>query len=296
VPTSKKVLPHSRELAFSTLALGSGLAQYLYPHSLTGALSSTSERVVRHNAASLPVYTIMAGLLSLLGYVAIAAGFHPTGRFGNNAAVPHLFHTMFPAPFAGYALAAIAIGALIPASVMSIASGSLLARNVYRDLLLTRRQGAGGTAAQTRSSIGRLRLPNETNVAKYGALGMKLMGVLFILLVPSTFIINFQLAGGVWILQTLPTVFLGLFVTWMDWRALLAGWAVGLTWGTVLLVDEHFSSLTTLDVGSLHTELFIGIPAVLANLVVSLALTGALRGLGRSSVRRLVGAVGARRE
>jgi SSS family solute:Na+ symporter len=112
---------------------------------------------------------------------------------------------------------------------------------------------------------------------------MKLLGVLFILLVPSTFIINFQLAGGVWILQTLPMVFLGLFVTWMDWRALLCGWAVGLAWGTALLIDEHFSSLTTLDLGSWHTEVYIGIPAVLANLVVSLALTGVMRGLGRAS-------------
>src|ERR1700716_1355689 len=60
--------------AYATLALGSALALFLYPHTLTGILSASSGRVVRRNAALLPGYTFMLGLLALLGFCAIAAG------------------------------------------------------------------------------------------------------------------------------------------------------------------------------------------------------------------------------
>src|SRR6202042_1636280 len=39
---------------YATLALGSALALFLYPHSLTGILSASSGRVIRRNAAMLP--------------------------------------------------------------------------------------------------------------------------------------------------------------------------------------------------------------------------------------------------
>src|SRR5580692_1815731 len=51
--------------AYATLALGSALALYLYPHSLTGILSASSGRAVRRNAALLPGYSFMLGLLAL---------------------------------------------------------------------------------------------------------------------------------------------------------------------------------------------------------------------------------------
>src|SRR5271156_4263274 len=60
--------------AYATLALGSACALFLYPHSITGILSSSSGRVVRRNAALLPGYSFMLGLLALLGFFAIAAG------------------------------------------------------------------------------------------------------------------------------------------------------------------------------------------------------------------------------
>ena len=44
--------------------------------------------------------------------------------------------------------------------------------------------------------------------------------------------INFQLLGGIWILQTLPAIVLGLYTRWLHRWALLAGWAVGMVYGT----------------------------------------------------------------
>src|SRR6516164_3494778 len=60
--------------AYATLALGSALALFLYPHSLTGILSASTGRAVRRNAALLPGYSFMLGLLALVGFFAIAAG------------------------------------------------------------------------------------------------------------------------------------------------------------------------------------------------------------------------------
>src|SRR6266446_2532952 len=126
--------------AYATLALGSALALFLYPHSLTGILSASSGRAVRWNAALLPGYSFMLGLLALVGFFAIAAGVaslpeYAPGikQFGNNFAVPALLLHSFPSWFVGIAFAAIGIGALVPAAIMSIAATNLYTRNIHRE-------------------------------------------------------------------------------------------------------------------------------------------------------------------
>jgi solute:Na+ symporter, SSS family len=128
--------------AYATLALGSALALFLYPHSLTGLLSASSGHAIRRNAAMLPGYSFMLGLLALIGFFAIAAGVaglpeYAAGfkQFGNNFAVPALFLHSFPAWFVGIAFAAIGIGALVPAAIMSIAAANLYTRNIHREFI-----------------------------------------------------------------------------------------------------------------------------------------------------------------
>ena len=60
--------------AYASLALGSALALFMYPHSVTAVLSTRERSVIRRNAALLPAYSFLLGLLALLGFVAIAAG------------------------------------------------------------------------------------------------------------------------------------------------------------------------------------------------------------------------------
>ena len=60
--------------AYASLALGSALALFMYPHSVTAVLSTRDRSVIRRNAALLPAYSFLLGLLALLGFVAIAAG------------------------------------------------------------------------------------------------------------------------------------------------------------------------------------------------------------------------------
>ena len=104
----------------------------LYPHTATAVLSAKSANVVRRNAAMLPAYSFLLGLIALLGYVALAAG---VVTKDTSAAVPLLFLKMFPEWFAGFCLAAVAIGALVPAAIMSIAASNLFTRNLYGEFV-----------------------------------------------------------------------------------------------------------------------------------------------------------------
>src|ERR1700730_5862707 len=148
VPAKKILLavpgPHTTGAygSYATLALGSALSLYLYPHSLTAVLSANSAKAIRRNAALLPAFCLMLGLLGLFGFLAIAAGVDKLPefaggfrQFGNNFAVPALLLHSFPNWFVGVAFAAIGIGALVPAAIMSIAAANLYTRNIHREFI-----------------------------------------------------------------------------------------------------------------------------------------------------------------
>ncbi len=59
--------PGAAQWAYASLALGSALALFMYPHSVTGVLATRSRSVIRRNAALLPAYSVLLGLLALLG-------------------------------------------------------------------------------------------------------------------------------------------------------------------------------------------------------------------------------------
>ena len=118
--------------AYASLALGSALALFMYPHSVTAVLSTKNRSVIRRNAALLPAYSFLLGLLALLGFVAIAAAVTVGDPPNPQRAVPQLFENEFPPWFAGVAFAAIVIGALVPAAIMSIAAANLWTRNIYK--------------------------------------------------------------------------------------------------------------------------------------------------------------------
>src|SRR4051794_22772130 len=116
------------QVAYATLALGSAMALFLYPHALTASLSAASARTLRRNAAVLPAYSFLLGLIALLGYMAIAASIQPSSP---NYVVPELFANMFPSWFTGVAFAAVAIRALVPAAGMSLAAGQPFSRHPW---------------------------------------------------------------------------------------------------------------------------------------------------------------------
>jgi SSS family solute:Na+ symporter len=247
------------QVAYATLALGSAMALFLYPHAVTASLSADRAETLRRNAAVLPAYSFLLGLIALLGYMALAANITPNTP---NYAIPDLFAQMFPAWFTGVAFAAVAIGALVPAAVMSIAAANLFTRNLWREYV-----NPDMTDAQ------------ESKVAKIVSLGVKLGALVFILVLPTKYAIDLQLLGGVWILQTLPSVALGLY-TRLHRFALLAGWAAGMAVGTAMAIDQDFkSSVYPLDLFGLHINAYEAIFALAANLIVALLGTVVCRAL-----------------
>lgn len=254
--------------AYATLALGSALALFMYPHSVTASLSSNSRNTIRRNAAILPAYSFVLGLLALLGWVAIAAGTQPIGLDGEPNAqlvIPQLFEDMFPAWFAGVAFAAVAIGALVPAAIMSIAAANTFSRNIYKEWLKP-----DATPAQ------------EAKVSKLMSLVVKAFALVFVLTLDKQNAINFQLLGGIWILQTFPAVVFSLYTRWFHRYALLAGWAVAMVYGTVEAykvvnpaTGKHFGGSLAMIPG-LEQMGYIAMTAFALNLVIAVVLSAIL--------------------
>ena len=260
------VPPAAAHWAYASLALGSALALFMYPHSLTGVLASKNRSVIRRNAALLPAYSFLLGLLALLGFAAIAAGITVDNP---QQSVPALFEKMFPPWFAGVAFAAIAIGALVPAAIMSIAAANLWTRNIYKAFLKP-----DATPAQ------------EAKQSKLVSLLVKFGALAFVLGLPTQLAINFQLLGGVWILQTLPALVFGLYTRWFHRTALLVGWATGMVYGTWTAYQvplpgkpgTHFGGPLSL-VPFTDTKGYIALTAFALNVVVAVVLTLVFRAL-----------------
>jgi SSS family solute:Na+ symporter len=257
--------------AYWTLALGSAMALFMYPHSITGVLATKSRNTIRRNAVVLPIYSLMLGFLALLGYVAIKAGTKPIGLDGKinpQLVVPQLFLDNFPSWFAGVALAAIAVGALVPAAIMSIAASNLFTRNIYRDLFKP-----NATPTQ------------EAKVSKLVSLVVKLGALLFVIVMDQSAAINMQLLGGVWILQTFPAIVAGLYTRWFHRWALLIGWATGIIYGTAAaygvvnpVTHAHFGG-SIAPIPFTNIPIYIAITAFVINALVSVVFTLIFRAL-----------------
>jgi len=262
-PHGSLIVAPAGEWAFATLALGSALALFMYPHVITGVLSTKRRDVIRRNLAALPAYTLVLGLIALFGYMALATPSVDAGvkahKDNTQLSVPLLFQHMFPSWFAGIGFAAVIIGALVPSAIMSIAAANLFSRNIYKEFFRPNASPA-----------------EETRVARLVSLIVKLGALIFALELSKTFSINLQLLGGVWILQTFPAIVAGLYTRWFHRWALVIGWAAGMIYGTIEAWrtpgngQAHFGASTAPILGHI---IYIGFAAFVINLVVSVVAT-----------------------
>jgi solute:Na+ symporter, SSS family len=247
------ILKPSQMLPYATLALGSALAAFMYPHTLTGIFASKSADTIRKNAILLPAYTLLLGLIALLGYMAYAANIKVAS---NNDVVPMLFKALFPSWFSGFAFSAIAIGALVPAAVMSIGAANLFTRNVWKSYVDPGISHAG-----------------EAAVAKIASLVVKLGALAFTILLPVQYALDLQLLGGLWILQTFPALVFGLFTRWFRAEGLLLGWATGILWGSWTAWSNGLKPLATIEVGGASHGFYVGLGALILNIAVAAIAT-----------------------
>jgi SSS family solute:Na+ symporter len=264
VPQKDVLLSPNDYMAFITLALGSALAQFLYPHMVTGVLSINSHNTVKRSAALLPAYTILVGILTLTGFLALGAGVKGSPIFGPNVALPSLVSLSFPSWFLAIVIATITVAALVPSAIMSIAAANLFSRNIYR--------------AYFRPSCTH---KEEARVAKTVSLLTKFAALTFVLIFPAaSIIINLQLVGGVWLLQTLPAVFLALYTRWFHRGAVLMGLICGIVVGSIMVFSQNFDSLFPLVIGGVTIPVYAALLALVCNLGVCVVLTPVLRAMG----------------
>ncbi len=263
-PFGSLIATPASEWAYATLALGSALALFMYPHAVTGVLAARRRDVIRRNMAVLPAYSLVLGLVALLGYMALASPAVTAGVVAGDKnpqlSVPLLFENMFPSWFAGVGFSAIVIGALVPAAIMSIAAANLFTRNIYMEFV------PDATPAQ------------QTKISQFVSLVVKAGALAFVFVLPKTFSINFQLLGGIWILQTFPAIVIGLYTRWLHRWALVTGWLAAMAYGTFEAyrvpvpgqANSHWGGSTAPILGQ---TMYIALAALVINLVVSVAAT-----------------------
>jgi SSS family solute:Na+ symporter len=165
------------------------------------------------------------------------------------------------------AFAAIGIGALVPAAIMSIAAANLFSRNIYKEYL-----NRDATPKQ------------QATASKIASLVVKVGAVACIIFIDPQFAIDLQLIGGVLILQTLPAIVIGLYTRWLHPWALISGLVAGLAVGIGMLYQipnpnngkEHFggSAYKLSEIGlDSEKQIYVGFVAVIVNLLVALLVT-----------------------
>jgi SSS family solute:Na+ symporter len=139
---------------------------------------------------------------------------------------------------------------------MSIAAANLYTRNIHREFF-----NKNPTDKE------------ESQIAKWVSLIVKLGALIFILFVPTPYAIQLQLLGGIWIIQTLPSVLLGVYTRWFNDWALFAGWLVGTVAGTWMAALMNFTPNYALSFAGYTLPVYTALSTVILNLIVAIVLT-----------------------
>jgi SSS family solute:Na+ symporter len=204
VPAQKMLLavpgPHTTGAygSYATLALGSALALFLYPHSMTAILSASSGAAIRRNAAILPGYSFCSAARD--GRIIR----HRRGHRRSARVRLGIQDVQEQLRGAG----------AHPARVSFLVRRRRVRR--HRDRCARARgdhvhRGGESVHAQHPSRVHQPQSDQQARVAdgEMVSLIAKLGALVFIIFVPTKYAIQLQLLGGIWIIQTLPAVMLG---------------------------------------------------------------------------------------
>ena len=252
-------LPQKFSTAYISLFFMSALALYLYPHAINGSLSAKNDITLRRSQSLLPIYALGLAFIVLFGVLiyGVPSALNLIKSLPPSSSgvlvVPTLIEMTMPGWFTGFAFLGIFIGGLVPAALMAIAIANLLTRNIIKEF---------------KPKLG---AHLETTTTKWLAVLFEFIALGFVFIVPATYAIQLQLLGGIIILQTLPTVFLGLFTNKLNKYGLGFGWFFGIVAGIWFTLEaNHFGLLSTSLMQSPFGLLFIGASALAINLVIAL--------------------------
>jgi SSS family solute:Na+ symporter len=250
---------------FSSTVLLTALGFYMWPHTFGSALTARNEDVFRRNAIFMPLYQLLIAFVLLVGFVAVVR-LPGLGEDQTDGALLGISQQAFPDWFVGLIGSAGMLCALVPGSMLLIASSTIVARNIFRAL-----NPSMSDAAVTRTT--KLLVP---------VIG--LAAVAFVFQGGQT-IVTLLLLGYALVTQVFPALVLSLARPgWVTKAGAIAGIVVG----EAIVAAMSFSgatpgSSTTLDtlVGGLPAwlaDLNLGVVALLANVLVMCAVSAATRG------------------
>lgn len=234
------------EAGYVTLAFGSALALFLYPHAFTGALSSKDSNTIKKNSSLLPLYSVLLLFVTLLGVAAVVIMGLPYKAADSSYAFPDLIMAEFPPWFSSFAFAAVVIGSMVPSSIMALASANLITRNIYVEYINPKASSA-----------------RQSNITRIMVL-VVIVGALIFSFVPaaSKQILFLQTFGGALVLQTLPAIFLSLYTRKLNKWSVGIGWFVSLVITVIMLVQMNF----TVSFYKYFFNIYIGLIGLAINL------------------------------
>jgi len=250
---------------FSSTVLLTALGFYMWPHTFGSALTARNEDVFRRNAIFMPLYQLLIAFVLLVGFVAVLR-LPGLGESETDLALLGISQRAFPDWFVGLIGSAGMLCALVPGSMLLIASATIVARNVYRGL-------NPHASDATVTTLTKLLVP----VVALGAVAFVFAG--------GQTIVTLLLLGYALVTQLFPALLWSLvrpgFVT-------RPGAIAGIVVGVGVVAAMTFSgatpgSSTTLDalVGGLPAwlaDLNLGVVALVVNAVVTAGVSAATRG------------------
>ncbi len=237
---AKSTVPSADFLSFATLALGSAVALFLYPHAINGAYTSKNADSIRKNAIFMPLYNIMLIFVTLLGFAAL---YIVPGLKNPNLAIPLMLYKTFGPYLSALFGGIIILGSMVPASIMAIASANLFTKNIYQNLI------DPGISDKSQE------LMSKVSVAFIIALALLLS-----VIINPILIIKLQLIGGIIILQLFPVVFMPLFTNRISKIPASIALAGGLFTILYLLYVTHLNII--------YDKIYIGLIGVAVEIIL----------------------------
>ena len=110
-------------------------------------------------------------------------------------------------------------------------------------------------------------------MAKIVSLVIKAGALVFIFFVPLQYALWLQLLGGVWIIQTVPSVIIGLYTRFYHGWALFCGWLAGFCIGTWMVLNNNYAPVYPLNILGTTFPCYIALAMLVLNIVVATVLS-----------------------
>lgn len=249
-------------LSFSTSMIGTALSYVAWPHNINNTYATQDVKKLKIGLSLAIVYAIPLFLADTLGVIvtqvpaahALLSAFPPS--FQGILVVPAMALAFLPPWFAGVVLLGLFVAGLVPAAIMAIAQGNLLAHNVVKEFKPN------------------LSIRAETQIAKWSSAVFKFTALGVVFLIPPTYNVQFYYFAAAFVIQGIPAIFFCMYSKFFRKEAILAGAVVGLVLGVILVfAANNFSFPFTTTIFPAPGKLlwystYFGTTALAVNLII----------------------------